>query len=102
MFFRDILLLRINELPDFIALDATDTEITDILLVIFSAGIPKLFQELLDRDLRNSGHADNGVYGVSFNQCCNNSGSLLCSELIPLHLPMSDKHMHSDLTTYII
>lgn len=74
LFFRDVLLLRINKDPNFVALDATDAQVTDVLLVVFRAGAAKLFQEFQNGMLRNS-HAAGRIDRHAFGESCYHSTS---------------------------
>lgn len=82
LFFGDILLLRINESPNFIALDAARFDVAHDSIVILSTGATHLLQETKDCDLGNARHSYDGIYGSTFNQSRYYSGALIGGELV--------------------
>jgi hypothetical protein len=61
LFLGDILLLRIDELPDFIALDTASLHIPDVGIMVGCAGAPNVLEQFQDGMLCNSGHAAGGI-----------------------------------------
>src|SRR5262249_27192143 len=68
LFFGYILLLGVNESPDFIALNATHFQVADGAIVELSTGAAHVFQQLQNGVLCNSGQASNGVDRDAFNE----------------------------------
>ena len=80
LFFGDILLLRINERPNFIALDAAHFQVADSPIVVFSASAAHLFQESQDCDFGSACHSHDGIDGNTFNKSRDYLGALwMCS-----------------------
>src|SRR5271165_863311 len=68
----DILFLRADELPDFVALQATDSHPSHGAVVIVPANLSQVYKETRYRVLRNTSHADGRANRASLNQAPNN------------------------------
>jgi toxin HigB-1 len=82
LLFGDVLLLRINESPDFIALNAAYLQVANGPVVVFSAGASHLCQERQDCDLGNTSHSHDGVNRNAFDQSRYHPRSFVNRELI--------------------
>jgi hypothetical protein len=68
LFHRHILLLRIDERPDLIALGASHAQIPHVRIVEGSTGASGILQQAQDGVFPYSEHPASRVNGVSFNQ----------------------------------
>lgn len=68
LFSRDILLLGIAELPDFIALDSLARQVAKRLILIFRTCLSNLSQQFENGVLRYARHSHSGANGVSFHE----------------------------------
>lgn len=68
LFLGNILLLCVTEGPSLIDLYSASVDIANLSVVISSSGAARIFQQFQYCVLRYSGHSDDGVYRVTFNQ----------------------------------
>jgi hypothetical protein len=66
-----VLLLCVNELPDFIALNPLNAQMANMGIVVSSAGAAKVFQQFQNRMLRNPRNSAGCIYRVPFYKCGN-------------------------------
>ena len=65
---RDILFLRADELPDFVALQAADSHVADGTVMIVSTDLSQLDQKPHDRVLGDSSDANRRTDAVAFTE----------------------------------
>jgi hypothetical protein len=64
--------LRVNERPNFIALNTLALQVYKDLVMILRAGAAKIAQQFHNRCAVDTRHATNGAQRISFNQSSNN------------------------------
>jgi hypothetical protein len=64
----DVLILRTNERPNLVALNAARTQAMDRLVLVLCAGRAEVHQQLENRRLRHAGHAGRRADAVAFDQ----------------------------------
>lgn len=68
--------------PDFIALDAFASEISQCPILIFSAGCAEIGKQFQNGGLGYAGHAHRAVDACALNECCYDLRSFLSAQLI--------------------
>jgi hypothetical protein len=65
---RHILLLRVNEGPNFIALQAAYAKLADVGIMVGSTGAPKVLKKPENSVFRHASYSTCGINGGSFNK----------------------------------
>jgi len=79
---RHVFVLRIDEAPDFIALNPFALEVAERLVLIRGTGRAKLHQELLNRRAVNACHANCGAERISLDQAGHHFHPFVCRQFI--------------------
>ena len=82
LFFGNVLRLRADEAPNFIALNSLALEIANRSVMVRRARRAKIAQQLFNRHPRDASQTRRRSQTVSFNQCGDNGGALLPGQLI--------------------
>jgi hypothetical protein len=77
---RDVLLLRVAERPDFVALNPPRLQAAHVGIVVRLAGRANVTQQLFDGHARHASQASGGSEAVAFDQSGYDGGAFLCAQ----------------------
>ena len=95
---RDVLLLRVAEGPNLIALNPATGQVPKVGILVLRGGLPNFGQEAQDGPLRHAGHAAGRTNAVSLDEGGNNGTTLLFAQSVHTH----NMHDRSSIVKYKI
>src|SRR5271165_7453502 len=82
LLWRHVLLLRANEFPDFVTLQASNAEIANVAVMVSSASVSQVHEKPSHCVLRNTSHADSGASRAPLDQAPNNLRATGCIQFV--------------------